>query len=60
LKSPDEVYVWHYNPVYPFLPFDSVAAFEQACQAQGLRFLILTPKSAESADFFHAIFHRSG
>ncbi len=52
----NEVYLWKYNQVYPLLPFDSAAAFDQACQAQGIRFLILTPKSAESADFLFRLY----
>jgi hypothetical protein len=52
----NDYYLWGYASVYPGLPFDSAAAFAQACQDQGIRFLILTPKSAESTEFLHALY----
>jgi hypothetical protein len=49
-------YLWNYTKIYPKLPFDSASAFQKACQEQGIRFLILTPKSADSAGFLYALY----
>jgi hypothetical protein len=49
-------YLWGYPETYPELPFASAAAFEEACREQGVKYLILSPKSDQLSDFLNTLY----
>jgi len=50
-------WVWGYADEFPAIPNDSWESFSQACQEQGVRFLVLSQNSIYRGDIFPPIYN---
>ncbi len=55
----DSSILWNYRTAYPELPVGTWEEFSAACQAQGVRFLVLNPYSYELAPYFGEIYQET-